>query len=126
MKSFVTSAITAALLLATPMSTFAQEKMACEGKKLTRSQVKTLIKTAKTPEEHHKLACYFQSEARAESEKAKYHEEMGKLYAGSSNAKHDMVTHCKQFAEEARKAADIDKQLASEHEQMAEEARKAQ
>ncbi len=70
-------------------------------------------------------ACYFRAEARDEAAKAKYHDEMGKLYASSSNEKHDMVDHCKHFADEARQAADSDSRLADEHEKMAEEARQA-
>ena len=101
----------------------AQEKMPCQGAKLTQKQVKALIASAKTAGDHNKLACYFHAEARSEADKAKYHEEMGKLYASSSNAKHDTVKHCKEFADEARKAAEADNQLAAEHEKMAEEAK---
>ena len=99
----------------------AQEKMECKGPKLTQKQVKALITSAKTAEDHNKLACYFRAEARSEEERAKYHEEMGKLYEHSSNAKHDTVKHCKEFADEARKAATADNQLAEEHEKMAAE-----
>jgi hypothetical protein len=94
-----------------------------KGPKLTTKEAKSLIVSANTPQDHHKLACYFRAEAREEADKAKYHEEMGQLYAGSSNEKHDMVDHCKEFAEEARKAADSDNQLADEHEKMAEQAK---
>jgi hypothetical protein len=98
-------------------------KMSCRGPKLSTKEVKALIANAKTAQDHHKLACYFSAEARDEAAKAKYHEEMGKLYESNSNAKHDMVDHCKQFAEEARKAAESDNQLAAEHEKMAEQAK---
>ena len=91
-----------------------------KGPKLTTKEVKALIVSAKTAEDHHKLACYFRSEARAEAAKAKYHEEISKLY---SNEKHDMVAHCKEYSDEARKAADSDNQLADEHELMAEQAK---
>jgi hypothetical protein len=101
----------------------AQMKMSCEGQKISAKEAKSLITSAKTMEEHHKLACYFRAEARDEAAKAKYHEEMGELYAHSSNAKHDMAAHCKAFADEARKAADSDNQLADEHEKMAEQAK---
>jgi hypothetical protein len=127
MKSILTKlAFCFALLLAfAPSFASAQEKTACEGPKLNAKEAKALIVTAKTPEEHHKLACYFRAEARDEAAKAKYHDEMGKLYASSSNEKHDMVSHCKHFADEAREAAASDNQLAEEHEKMAEEARQA-
>jgi hypothetical protein len=98
-------------------------KMDCHGKKPGKTEVTALIVGAKTAEDHQKLACYFRAEARDEAAKAKYHEEMAKLYEHSSNAKHDMVDHCKQFADEARKAAESDNQLAAEHQKMAEQAK---
>jgi hypothetical protein len=98
-------------------------KMSCKGPKLSAKEVKSLIAEAKTAQDHHKLACYFSAEARDEEAKAKYHEEMGKLYVGSTNEKHDMAGHCKEFASEARKAAESDNQLAAEHEKMAEQAK---
>jgi hypothetical protein len=98
-------------------------KMSCQGPKLSTKEVKALIAEAKTAQDHHKLACYFRAEARDEAAKAKYHEEMGKLYEGSTNEKHDMAAHCRQFADEARKAAESDNQLAAEHEKMAEQAK---
>ena len=110
------------LVLASSIA-FSQEKMECKGPKLTDKQVRALITGAKTAADHNKLACYYRSEAKAEEKKAKYHEEMGELYKSSSNAKHDMTAHCKQFAEEARKAAAADNQLAEEHEKMAAEAK---
>jgi hypothetical protein len=111
------------LLVLTASFAFAQEKMQCHGHTPTRSEVKALIVAAKTPAEHQKLACYFRAEAREETAKAQYHDEMGKLYASNSNEKHDMVEHCKQFADDARKAAESDNQLAEEHEKMAAQAR---
>jgi hypothetical protein len=112
------------LMAFAPSFASAQEmKMSCQGPKVSTKEAKTLIANAKTAQDHHKLACYFSAEARDEADKAKYHEEMGKLYESNSNAKHDMVDHCKQFADEARKAADLDDQLAAEHEKMAEQAK---
>lgn len=98
-------------------------KMECHGTKSSNSEVKALIVNAKTMEDHQKLACYFRAEARDQAAKAKYHDEMAKLYENSSNEKHDMIDHCKQFAAEARKAAESDNQLAAEHEKMAEQAK---
>jgi len=93
----------------------AQDKMPCEGAKLSHKQVKALIVSAKTAEDHNKLACYFRSEARSEISNAKYHEEMAKLYKSPK--------HCNDFAEASRKAAEADNQLAAEHEKMAAEAK---
>jgi hypothetical protein len=125
MKSTLKFASTTALLLAMTTSfSSAQEKMSCAGMKtMSEKQVTSLIASSKTAEDHHKLACYFRNEARNEEERAKYHEDMAKLYEHSSNAKRDMVKHCKDFADEARKAAASDNQLADEHEKMAMEAK---
>lgn len=98
-------------------------KMDCCPKQPTATEVKALIASAQTAEDHQKLACYFHAEAQQEAAKARYHEEMAKLDESSSNAKHDMIGHCKQFAAEARKAAASDNQLAAEHEKMAEQAK---
>ena len=98
-------------------------KMDCHSCMPNKSQVKALIVSAKTMQDHMKLACYFRAEARDEAARARYHEEMAKLYESSSNAKHDMTGHCKQFADEARKAAASDNQLAAEHQKMAEQAK---
>jgi hypothetical protein len=116
--------VPALLLVLAASSASAQEmNKSCQGPKLTTKEVKVLITDAKTAKDHYKLACYFRAEAREEAAKAKYHEEMSTLYAGSSNEKHDMVGHCKGFADAARKAAESDNQLAAEHEKMAEQAK---
>jgi hypothetical protein len=110
------------LVLVVPFAT-AQEKLPCQGMNLPAKDAKALIASAKTAEDHQKLACYFSAEARNEEERAKYHDEMAKLYENNSNSKRDMVGHCKHFADEARKAAESDNQLAAEHEKMAEQAK---
>ena len=99
----------------------AQEKMECKGPKLTQRQVKALIVSAKTAEDHNKLACYYRAEARSETAKAKSHEEMRKLYESYPRFKTDMMEHCATLVDEARKAAEADNQLAAEHEKMAAE-----
>jgi len=127
MKSILKNfAFVPALLLAfAPSFASAQNMMQCQGPTPTTKEVKALIVSAKTAEDHNKLACYFRAEARAEDAKAKYHVEMSKLYVENTNEKHDMVAHCKQFADEARKAAESDNQLAAEHQKMAETASQA-
>jgi hypothetical protein len=47
---------------------------------LTQKQVKALIVSAKTPEDHMKLAAYFKGEAQRQEASAKTHEEMANLY----------------------------------------------
>jgi hypothetical protein len=101
----------------------AQEKLECKGLKLTERQVKALIASAKTAEDHNKLACYYRAEARAEEKQAKTHEEMRKLYESYPRFKADMMEHCKKLVDEARNAAEAGHQLAAEHEKMAAEAK---
>jgi hypothetical protein len=117
-------AVLAVLFLATSVLSVAAQDHAMNMKEhqLTQKEVKALIVSAKTAGDHMKLAAYFRGEAQREEAKAKYHEEMGKLYASSSNEKHDMVAHCKHFADEARKAAEDANRMADEHEKMAKEA----
>ena len=93
----------------------AQDKKPCDGAKLSHEQVKALIVSAKTAQDHNKLACYFRTEARSEIANAEYHEEMAKLYK--------FPKHCRDFAEASRKAAEADNQQAAEHEKMAAEAK---
>lgn len=114
-------AVLALLFVATSVLFVAAQDHAMKEHQLTQKEVKALIVSAKTPEDHMKLAAYYRGEAQRQEAKAKYHEEMGKLYATSSNEKHDMVAHCKHFAEEAKKAAEADNLLATEHEKMAEQ-----
>jgi hypothetical protein len=92
---------------------------------LTAKEAKALIVSAKTPEDHMKLAAYFRNEAQQLEEKAKYHKEMGKLYSNTPIAKTGMQQHCEDFAEQASQAAKSDYKLAAEHEKMAEAARQA-
>ena len=101
----------------------AQEKMECKGPKLTEKQAMALITSAKTPQDHNRLACYYQAEARSEEKQAKFHEDMAKLYQSMPKPQQQMVEHCKKFSEEARKAAEADHQLAAEHEKIAAEAK---
>jgi len=118
----ITAVSLLSLALGAPFA-MAQDKMSCTGPLPSEKEVKSLIVNAKTAADHQKLACYYRAEARDEDAKAQYHEEMGKLYAKSSNPKHDMAKHCAQFAKEARMAAKADNELAAEHEAMAAQAK---
>jgi hypothetical protein len=86
---------------------------------LTKNEVKTLIVSAKTAEDHTKLASYFRDEARRQEASAKYHDEMAELYKLNRTAKVDMVQHCKHFAAAAREAAEAANSMADEHEKLA-------
>jgi undecaprenyl pyrophosphate synthase len=91
------------------------------GHQLTKNEVKALIVGAKTPDDHMKLASYYKSEAQQQEASAKYHDEMAELYKRNATGKTDMTQHCKQFADEARKAAEASNSMADEQEKIAKE-----
>ena len=93
---------------------------------LTRKTLKTAIETAKTPQDHQRIAAYYKNEATRLLAEAKEHEELAAVYAKSPSVhatKHPMsgqtAEHCKFFAESARKAAQASQELAKAHEEMA-------
>ena len=118
---FVATALFAVALFAT-----AQQQLG-GGQRLSPSEVKTLIKSASTPEDHLKLAEYFRQEAAAEVAAAKLHEEMAEIYEPGplpSNFKPpsvaEMKGHCREFARNATKASETALKMAAEHEKLAE------
>ncbi len=60
------------------LSTFA---VASENKVITKKEFKTLLKTAKEPVEHRKIAEYYRQEAARLTASAKEHEELAEIYA---------------------------------------------
>jgi hypothetical protein len=118
-------AVLAILFLSTSVLFVAAQEHAMNMKdqQLTKKEVKALIVSAKTPEDHMKLASYFRGEARRMEASAKYHDEMAELYKTNQTGKTDMTKHCKYFADEARKAAEAANSMADEHEKMATELR---
>lgn len=104
---------------------------AAESHTMSKSEAKELIGKASTPEDHHKLAAYFNGKADNMEAEAVEHDELAKDYAshpGIHDMKHPMsgntAAHCKYFAQAARKAAAEDRALAAAHEGMAERAKK--
>ena len=93
---------------------------------MTKSEAKELIAKATTPEDHHRLAEYFNQKAATMEAEAVEHDELGAEYAknpGIHAMKHPMsgttAAHCKYFAQVARKAAAEDRALAAAHEGLA-------
>ena len=89
-------------------------------------QVKQLIATASTPQDHLLLAQYFRWEAGKMREKEQYHLEMAEIYRlhplpFDSKLPMPMQQHCKHFAEKAHKAALADEELAAAHEHIAQQ-----
>jgi hypothetical protein len=95
---------------------------------LSHKQVKHLIATASTPQDHLVLAEYFHWEAKKMKEEEQYHLEMAAIYRlhplpyeGKQPYGMQMQNHCKYFADKARDAANADEELASVHKQIAQQ-----
>jgi len=101
---------------------FAAEPMSM----MSKAEAKELIGKASTPQDHHRLAEYFNHKADMMETEAVEHDELAKEYTnnpGIHAMKHPLsgttAGHCRYFAQAARKAASEDRALAKSHEQMA-------
>ena len=128
MKRFVTTTV---LMAASLLLGGVSQMTAAESVQLSKSQLKELIRSAKTPGDHQKLAEYYRAEADKLEVEAKEHEELAAAYRSRTDAvaqKHTMsgktAGHCDYFAKSVREAAKADRQLAAEHELMAKGAQK--
>ncbi len=119
-----------ALLLALSLlSTYAA---AGEAKVITKKEFKTLLKTAKEPVEHRKIAAYYRQEAARLTASAKEHEELAEVYAKNPSfpameAKQGTAfgqgaSHCKRWAELSAEQAKVAESLAAMHDKMAQAA----
>jgi len=102
---------------------------ASENQAITKKEFKTLLKTAKEPVEHRKIAEYYRQEAARLTASAKEHEELAEVYAknppfAAMEAKHGAAfaqgaPHCKRWAELSAEQAKEAEALAAMHEEMA-------
>lgn len=98
--------------------------------KLTKQQLKALIATAKTPEEHLRIAHFYDQQAQEYMDQAKEHEGMLAAYKAnlSQTTSKSRITvtsqigHCEYFVKTFREMAAKSSDLAREHEQMAKDA----
>jgi len=86
---------------------------------LTKKEVKALIVSARTSEDHMKLALYFRGEAKQQEASVMYHEEMAELYESNPIAEGEMAKHCKSLSESLKMTAEAANSVAVEHERMA-------
>jgi len=126
-----TWALVALLGLFTLFGASGSQASAAEPKRLTHKEVKALISTAKTPEDHMRLAQYFSGEADRLEAESKEHQQLAEVYRHSPIStlmavKNPMgprtAAHCEYFAKSLAKAAESARQLAADHEQMATDA----
>jgi hypothetical protein len=114
-------AVLALLFLSTSvLFAVAQDQaMNMKNHQLTKEEVKALIVSAKTPEDHIRLAMYFRGEAKRQEASVMYHEEMVELYENTPIADGEMAKHCKNLSESLKMAAEAANSVAIEHEGMA-------
>lgn len=92
---------------------------------LTKKELKALIASAKTKDDHQKLADYYKSETERLEAEAKDHDEMAEAYKKNPSpmaVKHPEAFgegHCHEMARRFREAAAKAQELAAMHEDMA-------
>ena len=91
---------------------------------LTNDQVKALIRTAKTPDDHLKLASYYRYEAAKLQAEVKDHEEMAADYEKNPMGHPipkgiTLGEHCRNLVKYYREAVKTDTEMAALHEEMA-------
>ena len=96
------------------------------GQVLGKAELKKLVASASTPQDHERIAKHFDAKAAQYDADAKDHEELAAEYTARPTGheqKHPMsgltAEHCKYFAKEARRAAEEARQLAKDHREMA-------
>lgn len=88
------------------------------------NEIKRLIETAMTPEEHMKIADYYEKEAAQMEKKAMVHASMADSYRKRSKPLMGLANHCSNLAKKYTEAAKEYKDMAMEHRRMAEEMHK--
>lgn len=92
---------------------------------LSKNELKALIASAKTKDDHQKLADYYKAETERLEAEAKDHDEMAEAYKKNPNpmaVKHPEgfgEGHCHEMARRFREAAAQSQELAAMHEDMA-------
>lgn len=81
--------------------------------------ITVLIETADTPEDHLKIAEYYEEQAVMMEKKATLHASMAKAYQGGKMT--GMTTHCEKLAKDSTASAEQYREMAAEHRKMAQE-----
>lgn len=120
-RSFGVAALTGGALM---LSSGASGQAA--GNILTKKQLAELVSTAKTAEDHRKLAAHYRAVAAKHEMEAKEHVELAAKYKANPTASEvkrpgvpETSSHCLTYAEHCRKAAKTMSEMAAIHEEMA-------
>ena len=130
MKSTKNLVSTAVLIAALFTVSFASVYTVAQTQKVpTKKELVTLLKTAKEPREHLRIAAYYRAEAARLRQSAKEHSDLAAVYGekhpfGAMESKHgdafgQGASHCKKFAELAEEQAKEADALVALHEDMA-------
>jgi len=84
-------------------------------------EILILIETAQTPDDHMKIAEYYENQAMKMEGKSKRHESMGYSYKNRSKPWPSMVRNCEKLSTKYSDAAKEYKAMAEEHKKMAKE-----
>jgi hypothetical protein len=100
------------------------------GQVLGKAELKKLVASASTPQDHERIAKHFDAKAALLEADAKDHEELAAEYRANPTGheqKHPMTgqtaAHCEYFAKEMRQAAVEARQVAKDHREMAKPAK---
>lgn len=130
MKTARINLLAALAIVVLASSSFIPAAMATENKPvLTKKQLKVLLRTAKEPPEHRKIAEYYRQEAQRLTASSKEHAELAAIYQKNPpfpamEAKHGTsfgqgVSHCRRWAELDAEQAREAEAVAVLHEDMA-------
>jgi hypothetical protein len=133
-RNLIAAVLSIALLISlsfTSVPLFGQDK-----KIPTKKELSTLLKTAKEPADHLRIAAYYQQEGLRARQAAQGHAKLATIYEqthpfAAQELKHGNsfgqgASHCKKFAELAEQRAKEADALAALHTQMAKDAEKKQ
>jgi hypothetical protein len=91
------------------------------GKASEEEEISQLIETASTPEDHMKIAGFYEKEAAKLEQKANSHAAMADAYRRRTKPIPGMVQHCSNLSQKYKDSAEEYRAMASEHTKMAKE-----
>jgi hypothetical protein len=94
------------------------------GKASEEEEINKLIQTATTPEDHMKIADYYQKQAEKMEVSAHSHASMAASYENRGKPLPGLAKHCSNLSKDYEKAAKEYRAMAMEHKKMAEEMQK--
>ena len=137
MKTPRINLLAALAIITLTLLSFAPVSMASNSKSvISKREFKILLRTAKEPPEHQKIAAYYRQEARRLTASSKEHAELAEIYAKNPpfpamESKHgdafgQGASHCRKWAQLIAEQAKEAEALAGLHEDMAKAAEQKQ